>query len=64
MRLGPLEPVEAKEHFDQFIKIEVKIIHVMEVLEEIQIMMLLQVVFKYRKFKFKILKCPQEAREL
>ena len=64
MHLDPLEQVEAKEHLGPLIKIEVQIIHVMEALEEIQITMLLQVAFKYRKFKFKILKCPQEFQEL
>jgi len=64
MHLGRLEPVEAKEHFDQFIKIEVQIILVMAALEEIQITALLQVVFKFRKYKFKTRKCLQGQREL
>ena len=64
MHLGPLGQVEAKEHFDQFSKIELQITHVKEALEEIQIMKLLQVVFKLIKFKLKTPKCLQEVQEL
>ena len=64
MHLGPLERVEAKEHFDQFIKTEVQIIQGMEALGEIKITKLLQAVFKFRKYKFKTPKCLQEVQEL
>ena len=64
MHLGHLEQVEAKELFGQFIKTEVQIIHVKIVPEGIQIMKLLQVVFKFIKYKLKTLRWLQEVKEL
>ena len=62
--LGHLERVEAKELFDQFIKIEVQIIHVKIAQEGIQITKLLQVIFKFIKYKLNTLRCLQELIEL
>jgi hypothetical protein len=64
MHLGHLEQVAVKELFDQFIKIEVQIIHVKIVMEGIQIMKLLLVVSKFIKYNLSTLRWLQEVQEL